>query len=138
MAGASPKRIDTKKQAFWIRTLEQWESSGDSARAYCVRKGLKETRFHWWKKVLRDRGKWKPGQPGNRSKLSPEQQPSIPFAAVELRESVPLEISEPQKEGPAAGTLTLCMGDRYQIRIPAGFDPCTLERVLSVLEGRGC
>ena len=62
MAAETPKRIDTKKQALWIRTLDQWESSGETARAYCVRQGLKETQFHWWKKVLQDRGKWKPEQ----------------------------------------------------------------------------
>lgn len=137
MAGASPKRIDTKKQAFWIRTFKKWESSGDSARAYCARHGLKETQFHWWKKVLQNRGKWKPGQSGNASRLSPEQ-PSVTFAAVELRESVSAEISEPQEAALATGTLTLCVADRYQIRIPRGFDPFTLERVLSILEGRGC
>ena len=137
MAGAHPKRIDTKKQAFWIRTLEQWESSGDSARAYCVRKGLKETRFHWWKKVLQDRGKWKPGHSANVSNLFPGQ-PSVRFAAVGLRESIPSEISEPQKAGLAGGTLELYVGDHYRVLIPPGFDPFTLERVLSVLDGRGC
>jgi transposase len=128
MARDLSNRIDTEKQAFWIRTLAQWESSGDSARAYCLGHGLKETQFHWWKKVLQDRGKWKPGSSGKPSTLSPEK-PSVSFAAVELRESIPSEISEP---------LELCVGDRYQIRIPPGFDPFTLERVLSVLEGRGC
>lgn len=137
MAGASPKRIDTKKQAFWIRTFKQWESSGDSARAYCVRHGLKETQFHWWKKVLQIRGKWKPGQTGKASTLTPEQ-PSVGFAAVELRKSLPAEISERQEAARAGEPLTLCVADGYQIRIPPGFDPCTLERVLSVLERRGC
>ena len=112
MAGGSPKRIDTEKQAFWIRTFKQWESSGDSARAYCVRHGLKKTQFHWWKKALQDRGKWKPGQSGNAITLSPEKR-SVRFAAVELRESIPSEISEPQKAGLPAGTLDLWVGDHY-------------------------
>lgn len=137
MAGGSPKRTDRKKEAFWIRTFKKWESSGESARAYCVAHGLKETQFRWWKKVLQDRGKWKPGQSGNASTLSPGQ-PSVTFAAVELRESLPAEISELQEAGSAAEPLELCVADRYQIRIPPGFDPFTLERVLSVLEGRGC
>ena len=133
MAAGTPKRIDTKKQAFWIRAMKQWESSGDSARAYCVRHGLKETQFHWWKKVLQHRGQWKPGWSGDGSTLSPEQ-PSAPFAAVELRESLPAV----QVAGPAAEPLELYVADRYQIRVPPGFDPFTLERVLSVLERRGC
>jgi hypothetical protein len=137
MAGAtSPNRIDTQKQAFWIRTLRKWESSGETARAYCLGHDLKETQFHWWKKVLQDRGKWKPGQSGNTLTLSPEQ-PSVHFAAVDLRESLPAEISEP-KEAARATELELCVGGHYRVVIPAGFDPCTLERVLSVLEGRGC
>ena len=137
MAGASPKRIDTKKQALWIRELKQWESSGETARTYCVRNGLKETQFHWWKKVLQNRGKWKPRQSGDASTLSPEE-PSVRFAAVELRESIAAEISQPLEAGPAAEPITLCVADRYQIRIPPGFDPFTLERVLSVLDRRGC
>ena len=137
MAGAtSPNRIDTQKQAFWIRTLRKWESSGEAARAYCVRHGLKETQFHWWKKVLQNRGKWKPGQSGDASMLCPEE-PSVRFAAVDLRESLPAEISEP-KEAARAVELELCVGDHYRVVIPAGFDPFTLERVLSVLEERGC
>jgi hypothetical protein len=137
MAAGTPKRIDTEKQALWIRTLKQWESSGETARAYCVRHGLKETQFRWWKKVLQDRGKWRPRQSGEASTLSPEQ-PSVRFAAVDLRKSIPEEVSELQEAAPAAEPLELCVADRYQIWIPPGFDPCTLEQVLSVLEGRGC
>lgn len=137
MAGTSPKRIDTEKQSFWIRTLKQWESSGEAARAYCVRHGLKETQFYWWKKVLQDRGKWKPVQSREASTLSTEQ-PSVPFAAVDLRESLPGEILHLLEAGPGAAPLELSVAERYQIRIPVGFDPCTLERVLSVLDGRGC
>ena len=136
MAAAPSKRIDTKKQAFWIRALNQWESSGETARAYCVRHGLKETQFHWWKKVLQHRGKWKPGQSGDASTLSLEE-PSVRFAAVELRESLSAETSEPQ-EAARATELELCVGGHYRVVIPAGFDPCTLEQVLSVLDGRGC
>ena len=119
------------------KSIKQWESSGETARAYCVRKGLKETRFHWWKKVLQDRGKWKPGESGEASTLLGEQ-PSVAFAAVEVRESAPLEISEPQQAHRAAGTLELCVGEQYRVVLPAGFDPVTLQRVLSVLDGRGC
>ena len=133
MAGATPKRIDTNKQALWIRTLRQWESSGYSARAYCVGHGLKETQFHWWKKVLQHRGKWKPRPCGSASRPSPEQ-PTAPFAAVELRESLPAV----QVAAPAAEPLELSVAERYQIRIPPGFDPFTLEQVLCVLDGRGC
>jgi hypothetical protein len=136
MAGASPTRIDTKKQAFWIRTLKKWESSGDPARAYCVRNGLKETQFHWWKKVLKHRGKWMPEQSGEVSTHSSEQ-PSVSFASVELRESLPTEILELQ-EAVRAAELELCVGDHYRVVIPPGFDPLTLEQVLSVLDRREC
>ena len=137
MAGASPKRIDREKQAFWIRTLKQWESSGEAARAYCFQHGLKETQFHWWKKVLQNRGKWKPGQSGDASTLSPEE-PSVPFAAVELRESPPAEVSEPHESALPAEPLEVRVGEHYRVVIPPGFDPVTLEQVLSVLDGRGC
>ncbi len=133
MATGIPKRIDTEKQAFWIRTLKRWESSGETARAYCVRHGLKETQFHWWKKVLQRRGKWKPGHCEDARTVSQEQ-PSVAFAEVDLRESFPAV----QVAAPAAEPLELSVAERYQIRIPAGFDPFTLEQVLCVLDGRGC
>jgi transposase-like protein len=133
MAGACPTRIDTKKQAFWIRTLHQWEASGDTARAYCARHGLKETQFHWWKKALQHRGKWKPAQTENAATLSADR-PSVSFAAVELREALPEEISEARPGEP----LELCVGEHYRVVIPAGFDPVTLEQVLSVLGRREC
>ena len=137
MAAAPPKRIDTRKQALWIRTLRQWESSGETARAYCGRQGLKETQFHWWKKVLQHRGKWKPGQSGDAPTLSPEE-PSVPFAAVELREALPGEVSEPQESARPGEPLELCVGEHYRVVIPPGFDPITLEQVLSVLDDREC
>jgi hypothetical protein len=136
MAAETPKRIDTKKQALWLHTLKQWESSGETARAYCVRHGLKETQFHWWKKVLQHRGTWKPRQSGKASTISPEQ-PSAPFAAIEVRGTTPDDISEPQGAGRSA-ELELCVGDHYRVVIPPGFDPFTLERVLSVLHSRRC
>lgn len=139
MAGAtSPNRIDRKKQAFWIRTLKQWEASGNTARAYCGRHGLKETQFHWWKKALQQRGKWKPAQAENTATL-PADRPSVSFAAVELREAFPAEVSEPQESARPGEPLELCVGgEHYRVVIPSGFDPVTLEQVLSVLDGRGC
>jgi hypothetical protein len=102
-----------------------------------VRHGLKETRFHWWKRVLQARGKWKAGQSGSGSKLSPKKS-SVAFAEVHLQESALPENSEPRQGVRAEETLELCVGERFRVRLGAGFDPLTLERLLSVLEGRGC
>ena len=137
MAREYKPRIDTEKQAFWIQTFSNWESSGETVRAYCVRHKLKETQFYWWKRVLQARGQWKPGQSGTRSKQTPEK-PSVPFAEVELKESASPEISEPRQTEQVEARLELCVGDRFRIRIRPGFDPFTLEGLLSVLEGRGC
>lgn len=129
MATDPSTRIDEEKQAFWIRILERWESGGKTVRSYCAGHGLKETQFYWWKRELQARGRWKPGQSGKRPKHTAGT-PSIPFAEVHLKESASPEISEAR--------LEVCVGDRFRVRIAEGFDPQTLERLLSVLEGRGC
>ena len=137
MAREFSTRIDTQKQTYWIGIFCNWESSGETVRAYCVRHGLKETQFYWWKRVLQTRGQWKPGQCGKRSKLPPEKS-SLPFAEVQLQESAAPEISEPRETARSEARLELCVGERFRIRIRPGFDPFTLEGLLSVLEGRGC
>jgi hypothetical protein len=46
---------DPAREQQWRERVAQWQSSGLSARAFCVRHGLTEPTFHYWKRELRAR-----------------------------------------------------------------------------------
>jgi hypothetical protein len=47
-----PGKRDLKKEAFWRRVLGEQGRSGLSIRAWCVRQGVRESSFFWWRREL--------------------------------------------------------------------------------------
>ena len=48
-------RRDPVRERVWRERMDRWQASGLSVREFCVRNGLKEPTFHFWKRELRTR-----------------------------------------------------------------------------------
>jgi hypothetical protein len=107
---------DPAKEQFWRRTLQQWQHSGLSVRAFCLRQRLAEAGFYAWRRTLAQRDRV-------------ESPPSPPaFVAVNV-------VEQPQAT-PVA--IEVVLGNGRVLRIGAGFDRDVLVRVVQALEGRPC
>lgn len=49
------RQRDPALERQWRERLAQWQASGLSVRAFCLRRGLVETAFYYWKRELRAR-----------------------------------------------------------------------------------
>jgi transposase len=130
MAKRGGKRRDPAREKFWRRTIREQLRSGIAVRDFCLREGLKDWTFRWWRQELtrRDR-EFSSASPGEREGGPAQAAPAfLPVRLVDLdavapRTATPIEILLP--DGPT-------------VRVPSGFDPRTLGDVLAVLEGRQC
>lgn len=44
-----------EKEAFWRSHIKRQSSSGESIRGYCLRRGLSEASFHFWRREIANR-----------------------------------------------------------------------------------
>ena len=52
MARRGGKRRDPAREKFWRRTIREQQRSGLAVRTFCLREGLKDCTFRWWRKEL--------------------------------------------------------------------------------------
>jgi transposase-like protein len=108
---------DSRKAQQWRQLLELWRRSGLSVRAFCRRHHLAEPTFYAWRRLLSERPSSAPvaGKP-------------LTFVPPEVRHDTP----------PTAPTLELVLSNGRCLRIPQGFDPAALRRLLAALEDHSC
>ena len=130
MARRGGRQRDPLREKFWRRTIRQQQRSGLTVRAFCLREGLKDGAFRWWRQALarRDRevvASTQADRDGEPIEAAPTFLPVrlIDPEALPTRPSPSIEVVLP------AGPI---------VRVPSGFDPRTLGQVLAVLEGRLC
>ena len=109
MSNGKPR--DSQKERFWRQTIGQWQKSGLTVRAYCRQRGLAEANFHAWRRTIANRD-------------------CVPFAAVRVL----TDESCGRTDQVANGGLELILPNRRVLRIGAGFDAATLQRLLPLLE----
>jgi len=59
------RRRSSKREQFWREAVGAWKKSGQSVRAFCAERGLREPSFYAWRRTLRER------EPGRRPVLVP-------------------------------------------------------------------
>jgi hypothetical protein len=130
MARRGGRQRDPLREKFWRRTIRQQQHSGLTVRAFCLREGLKDGAFRWWRQALarRDRevvASTQADRDGEPIEAAPTFLPVrlVDLEMIPARPSPPIEVVLPT--GPT-------------VRVPSGFDPRTLGQVLAVLEGRPC
>jgi transposase len=105
MAPGRPR--DPRKEQHWRRWLRLWQHSGLTVREFCERHQLAEGRFYAWRRLLQQR------------------EAAAAFVSVQV---VPDEQSPPDRP------LEVILAGGRCVRVPPGFDPVTLRRLLAVLE----
>ena len=130
MAGRGGKRRDPAREQFWRRTVRRQQRSGLTIRDFCRREGLKDWTFRWWQKELGRRDQLADSP----RRVDPADTPTVAAPAFLPVRVVDLESVAPRP--PAQIEVVLPSGPT--VRVPDGFDPQTLQAVLTVLEGRRC
>jgi len=105
----------TERGRYWQSLQAEQAASGLSQKAFCQQRGLNLATFTWWK----DRVRWML----TRSRPGPKVRPKVRFR----------EVPSPTHRPPAVPYEVLLPTGRT-IRVPAGFDPADLRRLVAVLE----
>jgi transposase len=104
----------------WEKRVERWRRSGLSKEDFAAREGIKSKQLVWWR--------WKLG-----SSPSEPVTPGLPeFLPVHVVDAVAC---------PSGATLPveIALPNGRVVRVAAGFDAATLERVLEIAsEGGAC
>lgn len=130
MAGRGGKRRDPARERFWRRTIRRQQKSGLGVRDFCRREGLKDWTFRWWRQELARRDLQAASTPRvDRAGTPTDTAPAfLPVRVVDL-ESVASQPLAP---------IEIVLSAGLAVRVPDGFDPQTLQAVLTLLEGRRC
>jgi hypothetical protein len=102
------KPRDPRKEQYWRRWVQLWESSGLTVPDFCARHRLSQPSFYAW-----------------RRKLQQHDAAATGFVPVRIIPDGP-----PASATPIEVVLT---GGR-RLRVASGFDPATLRQLLAVLE----
>jgi transposase len=130
MSKRGGKRRDPLSEKYWRRTIRDQQRSGLAVRAFCLREGLKDWTFRWWRQELARRDR--ETSAASRGEQQGEPTESVPaFLPVRVAD---LEAILPRQPSPIEIVLTT----GPVVRVPFGFDPSTLGQILAVLEGRPC
>jgi transposase-like protein len=111
-----PRRINTEREQFWRRHINQQSASQLSIRAYCGRHGLKEHSFHAWRRTIAKRDR--------HTKPLPEPVGTPAFLPVTVVDGPPRLLESP---------IEIRLVDGRCIRIRAGCDLTLLADVLAIL-----
>ena len=129
------RRCDLARRQQWQVTIRQWQSSGQSVRAFCRQEGLKESAFFFWRRelALQDRADAaSPPPPSCKQKTSPPVEPTSAAARF-----LPVQVVAGH-DSRRAGDIEIVLGSGRAVRVPPQFDRQTLADVLALLEASSC
>ena len=113
------KHRDAAKERFWRRSLQQWQRSRLTIRAFCALHELAEHNFHAWRRKLACRDHEVSGD-------------------SETASFVPVVVA-PDLVADEPAAIEVVLGNGRRLRVNRGFDAPTLAQVVAVLEeGRPC
>ena len=106
-------------RAEWAKRVERWQKSGLSAEAFGARERLKAKQLYWWR--------WKLHSLPLEASSSP---PPPQF--------LPVQVKDPTAPPAGAGVaLEIALPNGHVVRVPPGYDPWMLERVLAIASEGG-
>lgn len=103
---------DKTKENRWRRLQRQQKASGESVARFCERRRVPVHQFYWWRRTLRQRD-------GQRRDQDPHPDASFVPVRLPLFSAGPMEVVHP---------------GGWVVRVPVGFDPASLRRVLETLD----
>jgi transposase len=102
----------------WEQRVERWRKSGLSVEDFAAREGIKSSQLVWWR--------WKLSTSPRRP-AAPAPVQFLPVRVVDVR-------TRPRG---AAVSLEIALPNGRVVRVPEGFDPATLARVLVIASSEG-
>lgn len=113
-----------QRETHWRRVVERWKASGVAKSVFCAREGISDASLHWWlRQIERRDAEAKPAE-----RMAPKQPRRRAKAAF-----VPIRVvaaaAQPALELVVAGKV---------LRVPSGFDPDALRRLIACLEDTAC
>ena len=142
------KRGETRE--FWEAAIRLWVESGLPVREFCSREGLTEHTFYSWRRELMPE---RPASEVNQESAGNDRRrrrgrklladpvgtntSAVEFLPVCI---VGEEVSRANAASAEMGAapVEIVGPPPWRVRIPVGFDPATLDAVLTVLERRSC
>ena len=120
---------DPIKEEFWRRTIADHAQSNLPIQAYCRLKGLNARSFRSWRQELARRDS------EVASTRTHERSDSVSLTSAFL----PVRVVQDAPVATAlASPIEILLPTGATVRVSRGFDPSTLDAVLSVLEARRC
>jgi len=117
---------DGAKERYWRKLIQRQGKAGETIARFCAREGISVHQFHWWRRTLRNRDrqvttKLRGSRPARERGASSPERDATTFVPVRLAfsASAPIEVVHP------GGCV---------VRVPAGFDPPSLLRILATLD----
>jgi hypothetical protein len=99
------------------RVLAHWQRSGLTLREFGEKRGIPLSTLAWWRRVFRHAGDEEEGN-------GAAAEPAVVFT----------EIPAPAKVPGTAAVLEIVLHSGHLVRVPAGADRDTLQRVLQALQ----
>ena len=106
-----------EKARYWTALFEEHRRSGQTIAAFCEERGLDSSRFHWWRRRLRE-----------------EQATSV--RPSDRREGFVELVGASDPAADRNSGITLQLDGGWSILLDRGFDPSTLKQVLAVVSER--
>jgi len=106
--------LDHKRESRWRRIIQGQPGSGLSIRAYCVKHGVRESAYYWWRTELARRDVAKP---------------TATFVPVTVAVDEPVQVG--------GGPIEIVLPDGRLVRMSGRVDKQALADVLAVLWAQG-
>jgi len=96
--------------------LADWQRSGMTLREFGEKRGIPPSTLSWWRRVFRDAG--------DEDGIGPAVETSVVFTEVPKPGNLPM----------ASAIVEIVLPSGHLVRVPAGADSDTLQRVLQALQ----
>lgn len=117
---------DGLKERYWRGVIRRQGKSGETVTRFCADEGVRVHQFYWWRRSLRARD----GQSTLGSRVAADDQ-----AAGQEEKASPSFVPVRLSFSPQAQTLIeMLHPSGWVVRVPVGFDPLSLRRILATLE----
>lgn len=110
------------KERFWRQVVRRWRRSGLGVRAFCAAESVTEPSFYGWRRELARRDREASAPVGPR------------FVPVHVRSDVDVAPAATDLASASPPAIDVVLGNGRCLRVPAGFDPAMLRRLLAVAE----
>jgi hypothetical protein len=133
---------DPKKERFWRQIIARQGKSGLSIRGFCLKRGVSEASFHFWRKELARRDgeprRSRSGMPRHPTAKTSRPSRRSPSSGSRQATFVPVRVASSSELHASAPTIEIVLPSGHLVRVGPGVDSEALSKVVSTLETRRC